>query len=82
MPMTDGESRLLDEFAGAAMSSMVDRIVFDQPTEDSLHKMGVETDDFESYTAPIAYGFALAMVNERRRVTTSVDEIGGGDGAR
>ena len=62
----DGMS-LRDWLAGMAMQGMAPHVVFPQSVEDQLHKSGVETDDFEAWTAHVAYGFADAMLAERER---------------
>ncbi len=58
---------LRDWLAGMAMQGMAPHVVFPQSVEDQLHKSGVETDDFEAWTAHVAYGFADAMLAERER---------------
>jgi hypothetical protein len=65
-PPVDGMT-MADVAAIEITAALAERIVFDQPTEDWLLKEGIKTDDFEAYTAHIAYGFADALVAEKRR---------------
>lgn len=61
------EMTLRDWFAGQAMAQMVPHVVFPQSVEDQLHAAGIKTDDFEEYTAHVAYGFANAMLAQRNK---------------
>ena len=58
---------LLDYFAAKAMQALVKDVVLDQELEDRLVAEGVDVDDFELWTAHVAYGFADAMIEERSR---------------
>jgi hypothetical protein len=74
---TAGGLDLADYAAVKIVAALADRIMHDQAVEDSLHAAGIDTDDFEAYTAHVAYGFADALVAEKRR-----REAGTADGFR
>ena len=58
---------MLDYFAAKAMQALVRDVVQYQALEDKLVAEGVDVDDFELWTAHVAYGFADAMIAERIR---------------
>ena len=58
---------MLDYFAAKAMQAHVRDVVQYQALEDKLVAEGVDVDDFELWTAHVAYGFADAMIAERIR---------------
>ncbi len=70
IPNTGGMS-LRAYFAGQAMAAMVEKTVFDQPSEDMLHKAGIATDDFNEFVAHMAVGFADALIAELRKDRTN-----------
>lgn len=62
-----GGATLLDYAAVHIAAQLAHHVTFPQSAEDQLHAAGVKTEEFEAWTAHVAYGFAEALVAEKRR---------------
>ena len=58
---------LRDWFAGKALKGMVGKAAFDQSTEDMIVKSGVKACNIDKFISHLAYEFADAMMEERKK---------------